>query len=284
MNKFLMVILSATVLSFCGCSGKSTEAVASTQGLEGQEISTYLLGDYVDVKNAKSKLENAGFEIIASYSPVKKGTTLVFTNEALKAEGVKPGKAHAAVLRLFIDEKEKKISFTNPVYFGKAFMQDKYEHAVFNAQFEAINSAFPGLKNSADKMKYDDLAGYHFMVGMPYYDDVDELGEGATAELLEKAKNFKKGKLIIFELKLSDNCFLVGYDLSKRTKKFVEKIGRANGAILPYTIAIEDGKATSMEAKYYIALSYPLLTMTEFTTIATVPGAVAKELEKPFKK
>jgi hypothetical protein len=38
-----------------------------------------------------------------------------------------------------------------------------------------------------------------------------------------------------------------------------------------------------MDAKYYIALSYPLLTMTEFTTIATVPGAISKELAKPFK-
>jgi len=57
---------------------------------------------------------------------------LVFTNAALKAEAAKPGRAYATVSRLFIDEKEKMISFTNPVYFGKAFMQDDYNHAVFN--------------------------------------------------------------------------------------------------------------------------------------------------------
>jgi hypothetical protein len=121
------------------------------------------------------------------------------------------------------------------------------------------------------------------MMGMPYYSDVDELGEGSTAELLAKAQNYKDGKLLIFTLKLSDDSYLLGYDLDKRTKKFVEKIGRANAAVLPYCISIGNGAANSMEAKYYLAVSYPLLTMSEFTTIATVPGAITKDLTKPFK-
>lgn len=118
---------------------------------------------------------------------------------------------------------------------------------------------------------------------MPYYEDHDELGEGSNADLLSKAKAYKKGKSFLFELKLSDKSTLVGYDLAKRTKKFVKKIGRVNSAILPYCISIENGKATSLEAKYYLAVSYPLLTMGEFTTIATVPGAIKKDLSKPFR-
>jgi len=38
-----------------------------------------------------------------------------------------------------------------------------------------------------------------------------------------------------------------------------------------------------LNAKYYIAISYPLLTMTEFMGIATVPDAVTKSLQKIFK-
>ena len=87
-----------------------------------EEVSAYLQGSYIDVDTAKQKLTDAGFEVIASYAPVKKGTTLVFTNNALKTEGAKPRRAHAAILRMFVDEKEKAISITNPVYFGKAFM------------------------------------------------------------------------------------------------------------------------------------------------------------------
>ncbi len=281
MKKLLASIVAVTLLVLTGCSASGPEAPKT--GLEGKEISAYLQGSYIDAKEAQSKLENAGFEVLATYKPVKKGTTIVFTNEALKAEAAKPGRAHMAVLRLFVDKKEQTISFTNPVYFGKAFMQAQYNHAVFNTQKEAISKEFTGLKDSKDKLEFDDLSGFNFMMGMPYYSDVDELGLGTNEELLAKAKAYKKGKLLIFELKLSDTSTLLGYDLGKRTKKFVKKIGRANATVLPYCISIENGKASSLEAKYYLAVSYPLLTMGEFMTISTVPGAIAKDLAKPFK-
>jgi hypothetical protein len=274
MFKKLMLIVAALFVSVVVNAGET--------GLEGKEISAYLKGAYVDVESAKTKLVEAGFEVIASYEPVKKGTTLVFTNSALKTEAAKPTRAHAAVLRLFIDEQEKSISLTNPVYFGKAFMQDDYNHAVFNAQLEAINGAFAGLSGSDDKLKFNDLAGYHFMMGMPYYEDSDELSSGSNDDLLSKAKGYKNGKELIFELKLSEKSTLLGYELGEKTKKFVKKIGRANAAVLPYCIAVEDGKASALAAKYYLAVSYPLLSMSEFMTIAPVPGAIAKDLAKPF--
>ena len=248
-----------------------------------KDVSAYLVGSHVSVDSAKEKLTANGFEVLSEYASVKKGTTIVFTNDDLKAQGAKPGRAHAAILRMFIDDKEKKISITNPLYFGRAFMQDGYDAKVFQAQFETINKAFSGLKGSVDVLNSAALSSFQFMVGMPQYQDSDSLGKGSNEDLLAKAKSYKKGKQFLFELKLSDSSTLVGYDLAKRTKKFIKKIGRANAAILPYCISIENGKATSLEAKFYIALSYPLLTMTEFTTIATVPGAIKKDLAKPFK-
>ena len=251
--------------------------------LSAKDISAYLIGSHESVQTVTNKLKKAGFEVLAEYESVRNGVTVVFTNEDLKSIASKKKRAHAAILRVFVDNQEKRISITNPVYFGRAFMQNDYNTKVFKSQLEVLKSIFHNLKDSADKMDEDDLSGYHFMVGMPYYEDVDELGKGSTKELLEKAKSYKKGKHLLFSLKLSDNSYLLGYDLSSRTKKFVKKIGRANAAVLPYCISIEDGLASSMEAKYYLALSYPLLTMSEFTTIATVPGAIAKELAKPFK-
>lgn len=248
-----------------------------------KDISAYLTGSHVSVEAAKEKLAGAGFEVVTEYASVKDGITVVFTNAALKTEASKPKRAHAAVLRLFVDNKEKMISITNPVYFGRAFMQDDYSSDVFEAQLASINKAFPGLTGSADKLEDDDISGYHFMMGMPYYEDVDELAEGTTAELLAKATAYKDGKLLLFSIKLTDDSYLLGYDLGKRTKKFVKKIGRANAAVLPYCISIEKGLASSLEAKYYLAVSYPLLSMGEFTTISTVPGAIKKDLEKPFK-
>ncbi|MBL1244713.1 MAG: hypothetical protein COA39_010055 [Sulfurimonas sp.] len=255
----------------------------NVSSIHAKDISTYLIGEYVDVASAKEKLLKAGFEVIAEYKSVKDGITIIFTNEALKLEASKPKRANAAILRLFIDNKEKMISFTNPIYFGKAFMQDEYNAKVYEEALASISSSFTSLKDSVDKLDEDDIEAYHFMIGMPYYEDVDELGKDSTSELLVKVQNYKKGKFVLFTLKLSNDSYLVGYDLSKRTKKFVKKIGRANGAVLPYVISIENGLASSLEAKYYLAVSYPLLTMTEFTTIATIPGAIKKDLSKPFK-
>jgi len=282
MRKLFTFIASVALLSFVGCSSATT-AVADNNPYIGKDISTYLIGEHISVSDAKAKLTAAGFEIVTTYEPVKKGTTIVFTNDALKAEGAKPGRAFAAVLRLFVDDKEKMISITNPVYFGKAFMQDDFNYDIFATQLASINTAFPALKDSTDKFGYDKLAGFHFMMGMPYYEEPDLLAEAANDVLLAKANKYKKGKLKLFELKLSDNSTLLGYELSKRTNKFVEKVGRANAAILPWCVSIENAKATALNAKYYIAISYPLLDMGQFMGIATVPGAITKELEKPFK-
>jgi hypothetical protein len=269
MKKTLLTITLSLFLGF-------TNAIAS-------DISTYLLGKYVDSKVATSQLKDAGYEVLTNYSSVKDGTTIVFTNEALKKEASKPNRANAAVLRLFIDDREKTISLTNPIYFGKAFMQDEYNEKVFTEQLATLNAIFGPFKGSVDILDEDDISDYHFMMGMPYYEDTDELGEGTTAELLKKVQEYKKGEFVLFTLKLSDDSYLVGYDLAKDTKEFVKKIGRANAAVLPYCISIANGKATSLEAKYYLAVSYPLLSMGEFTTIATVPGAIKKDLAQPFE-
>ncbi len=247
------------------------------------EVSAYLVGEHIEVEVAKSKLENAGYEVIASYSPVKDGTTLIFTNSALKAQGAKSKRAHVAILRMFIDDKERRVSITNPIYFGRAFMQDWYKKDIFADQYAKINDAFSGLKGSEDSLEFEDLADFHFMMGMPYYEDPDELAEGNHKDLLSKARKYKNGKLLIFELKLSEKSTLLGYEIGQRTKKFIKKIGRANAAVLPYCISIEDGMATSLSAKFYLAVSYPQLSMSEFMTISTVPGAIEKDLKKAFK-
>ena len=257
--------------------------LVGANSLVADDISAYMTGSHVDAKSAEAKLKDAGFEVLANYSPVDEGSTIVFTNSALKAEASKEGRAHAAVMRLFIDDKEKMISFTNPIYFGKAFMQDDYNNDVFSAVKNSINSVFAGLTPSKDKLDADDISGFHFTFGMPYYEDPDELGDGSNSELIAKAKGYESGKNLVFELKLSDNSTLLGYELGSETKKFVKKTGRANAAVLPYCISIEDGKATSLAAKYYLAVSYPQLTMGEFMTIANVPGAIESDLKKPFK-
>ena len=257
---------------------------AITQSVVADDISAYLQGKYIGTASAKEKLRGAGYEVIAEYASVKDGTTLVFTDKALKHEASKPKRAHAAVLRMFVDKQEQKISITNPVYFGKAYMQDDYSAKIFEAELANIKKTFAGLKGSKDMLDADDIGDYHFMMGMPYYEDPDELAEGKTTDLLKKVQSYNGGKNVVFTLKLNDDSYLVGYDLSAETKQFVEKIGRVNASVLPYAISIENGVATSLDAKYYLAICYPLLSMGQFTTISSVPGEIKDDLSKPFEK
>lgn len=254
---------------------------ASASTVSAEDVSAYLVGEHMDAKSARKALKSIGYKILATYDSVKDGQTIVFTNDTLITQAAKEKRAHAAVLRLFVDNQEKMISITNPVYFGRAFMQDDYNENVFNAELEKISGAFPGLNGSKDALEDGDISGFHFMMGMPYYEDEDTLAKGSNSELLSKVK--ANADNVIFELKVSDNSTLIGYKLSDVTRGFVSTIGRANAAVLPYCISIEDGKATALAAKYYLAISYPKLTMGEFMTISDVPGQIFEDLEKPFK-
>ncbi len=248
-----------------------------------KEVSTYLIGAYVDVQMAATKLVKAGFEVLARYPSHEHGTTLVFTNAMMKAQANKPGRGFAAVLRLYVDEKRKRISITNPKYFFKAFLQDEYSQNNADAVLTALNCEFVDLKESTDEWLFSALPQYQFMMGMAHYQDMLSLAKGENSDLVEKARNYQHGRDVIFELKLDDNRYLLGYELAEKTKAFLDKTGTQNGAILPYTVLIEEGTAKALDAKYYIALSYPLLDLSRFATILATPRAIKKDLRKPFK-
>ncbi len=287
MRKWLGLLAAVAVVSFTGVEVQAAEAAqasafdaTSLAKPEGKDVSTYLRGAYIDEATAKSKLQAAGYTIVGEYNVLKSGTTILFTDDALKAEAAKPNRGFAALERLYIDDVNKQITITNPIYFGKAYMQDDYNNAVFYKELQTLVAAFGELKASVDKLEFDDLSGYHFMFGMPYYTDMLEVGEGSHAELVAKAKASKE---FLFELKLSENATLVGIELDKRTTKFPKKIGLQNGLVLPYMVLIEGDKAKALHGKFYIALSYPLLTMGEFMHIASIPGAIDTDLQRAFK-
>jgi hypothetical protein len=184
-------------------------------------------------------------------------------------------------LRLLIDRKNKQISVVNPLYVGKAFKQDDFDHGAAESLLVSLRKAFPGLKNSDDLLKFQLLPKYHFMEAMPYYQDMVVVAKGDN--LLQKAKERNGGKDIIFVQPISKDRTLIGVRLGKRTSKFIKKIGVKNAALLPYPILIENGEAKILDPKYYIAVMYPMLKMSEFMTISTVPGAIQLDCENLFR-
>jgi uncharacterized protein (DUF302 family) len=244
-------------------------------------ISAYLRGKFMEVKEVEEKLKDAGFTVLTSAPVNKKGTliSVVFTDKALLSMASKPNRGFMATLRVLVDTKEKTISITNPLYMTKGFLQGDYDEKAAKKLLVQIIETFPTLQNSKDVLKFQLLPKYQFMNGMPHYEDMIEVA--VADDLLERIKDNKK---VVFTQKLENGAVLIGIKLGKRTRKFTKRIGRNNAAMLPYPILIQDGKAKILDPKYYISYMYPLLKMTEFMTIATVPDAMVKDCERVFRK
>jgi len=243
-------------------------------------VSAYIRGKYIDVKEAEERLKKAGFTILGEIKLDKKGNlvSIVFTDKELTKMASRKNRGFAASLRLLVDKKDNHISITNPIYIAKAFMQDQYDEKVAKATLKKITDNFDNLLNSKDKLKFQLLPKYQFMHGMPHYEDMVVVARGN--DLLSKIKNNKQ---VLFVQKLDNGATLVGVALGRRTGKFIGRIGTNNAALLPYPVLIENGEAKIMEPKYYISVMYPLLQMSEFMTIATVPGAIIRDCGKVFK-
>jgi len=244
------------------------------------KISAYLRGKFMDVSAAQAKLKEAGFTIVTSTPVDKKGNliSIVFTDKEMVAMASKTNRGFAASLRLLVNKKDNHISITNPLYMAKAFMQKDFDEKIAKDTLAKITSVFTGLLNSKDTLKFQLLPKYQFMHGMPHYEDMTVVARGG--DLLAK---IKKSKKVVFEQKLENGSTLIGIKLGKRTNKFTSRIGTNNAGLLPYPILIEDGEAKILDPKYYISVMYPLLQMSEFMTIATVPGAIVKDCEKALR-
>ena len=95
---------------------------------------------------------------------------------------------------------------------------------------------------------------------MAHVEDTIQVAQGEDLET-----KLKENKYVAYSLKLPNGSTLVGHNLRSRTNKFLLKIDAAHDAlILPYRSMIKDGKTVMLDPKYYLAVSLPLLSMTEF--------------------
>jgi hypothetical protein len=243
--------------------------------LQAKDISAYYDAPYASAKTVKTKLGKAGFKVLTTYSPANKDylKVIVFTNKKLQSIASKKHRAFAAVQRVMVDSKTKTVRVTNTEYWLRAFMQKDFKAGSCKDVKASIGKALGKLTATKDVLDSGDIAGYHYAFSMPYYEDMLELKAGKTTV------NPKKK---LFELKLANGATLVGVKLSS-TEKFIETIGEDKALALPYTILIEDGKAYALHAKYYLAVSYPLLTLGQFMKISSTPDAIESKLKKSLK-
>ncbi len=252
-----------------------TLLLLSAVSLQAQKISAYFNAPYADTKTVKSNLKKAGFKVLATYHPAGHSdlNVIVITNNKLKSLASKPKRGFAAIQRVMVDDSKKTVLATNPKYWLKAFMQKDFQPGSAKPIKASLSKALGTLTPTKDKLPAGKLSKYHFMLSMPYYEDMLEFG----------AKSGVKAKKKVFELKLANGSKLIGVNMGKTGESFVNKIGTDKAILLPYTVLIEDGKAYALHPKYYLAISYPLLSMGQFMKISSAPDTIERKLKKALK-
>jgi hypothetical protein len=241
-----------------------------------KQMSAYYAAQPQRLDALKAHLEKNGFEILSQIEPIKGHIVLTITNSQLQATNT-----FLATLNVHLNGTDE-IRVQNPSYFAKAYLQEKYTYGAFADTLKSLQSALGDLYAVNDTFETAELPEYQFMMGMPHFDDVIEVAEGK--DLLGIVTGKKAEKYIAYALKLPNGSTLVGHKLRKRTNTFLAKIdAQRNSNILPYQSLIKDGKAVILDPKYYLALSLPLLTMSDFMKIASAPGEIEKDIQRAYK-
>lgn len=242
-------------------------------------------------------LVEAGLEILGEYSPYPDGSARVIgvTNEALKkAATIHVTGGFGAVMRVAITNNNGviEVSYTNPSYLGHAYRIGDLDQIdrVLSRALEGRNSF------GAEGFSAEQLANYHYMAFMPYFDDQKELGSFASYEeaitKLDQALAHPDSDLRqVWKVNLPNEQTLYGVQLHggewqgqmKNVMAMIDVSSPKSTAALPWELLVSGDTIYYLPGKYRIALMFPDLSMGQFMKISHIPGMMersAKELMK----
>jgi len=293
-NKFSLTMINKISLLFL-------VFIISPNTYAQEEISSYyqIASLQTTINEASAKvsvaLESKGFEVIGQYAPGENKTlyVIVFTRDDLQQVTLMVDErgALASVLKVGFVLKEEKIivSVLNPEYIFLAYLRDEYEQ--HKSVLEKVNTdVFSALSViGSDKipfggtLDYTKLKKYHYMFGMPYFDDPVSLNEFSSFnEGIERIRNnlskekgsTKKVYEVIFKDKEVAIFGVALLDPEDGEGHFLQIIGEDHVAAMPYEIIVEGTEATMLHGRFRLALHWPELTMGRFTKIMSTPGNV----------
>jgi hypothetical protein len=232
-----------------------------------QSVPTYLIGTSASLGDVQSKLKANGFEVLATNNNV-----VTITNAELKKTNT-----YLATLQVYVGASDVRVQ--NPEYFGLAYLGDKYQKGQFSSTVDALTKSLGALKGSVEKLKANDLPDYHFMMGMPYFDDPITVAK--KPKIYESVAGNDK---ILYSVTLPNGMLLVGHKLSKNTSEFLKTLKQTdNSQILPYEALVYSNKVNIMNPKFYLALSLPQLSLGEFMKISEIPDKIEEDIENAYK-
>jgi hypothetical protein len=262
MKKLLKLCMTIAVIL-------STHSFAVDFSSTPDKLSAHYVAAAQSTADVKSKLSANGFKILATTHPVSGHDVISITNDELQATNT-----YMAVINVAVNKGDVRVQ--NPSYLGAAYLGDKYKYGQFKATVNALEKALGSLKGAAQKTDFSDLGDYHFMFGMPRFNDTIKVKDGSG--LANKVKD------AAYKLTLPNGLVLVGHKLKAKTNKFLNTLSQEkNAQLLPYQSMVFGNAAMILSPKYYLALQLPLLSMGEFMQIASVPDQIEKDIKKAYK-
>ena len=278
--------------------------------LSGQQLKPYLLagsvegGDVGQISTeVREALKGSGFEILGSYSAVESSSRkLIAVSHPKLIQSVKKVggfTGFASVLRVAITKESSvvNISYTNPEYWGPAYFTQNFPkvEAAYKkvaADFKAALNIYGkseefGSKKGLSKSK---LMKYHYMMGMPYFDDNVKLASfadfnTACSRIDKNLKNSGASYVKVYEKMIPGTelkLYGVGLKGSKGETNFMPTIDTASPkhtAFLPYELLVYKNEVFMLHGRYRIALSFPDLTMGTFMKIVSTPGDIEEMMK-----
>ena len=241
-----------------------------------ETLPTYYTAAPQTVEAVRTSLEAHGFQTLSEEEVFPGKTVIAFTNTQLKESN-----SFLSVLHLLVNA-AKEVRVQNPSYFAAAFLQKKYHYGDFSKTLLDLNNALGGMFEGEEHYALSGLAGYQFMIGMPNLEDTIVIARGEA--LVEKIRDANASAYVSFALTLPDGAVLVGHKMQPKTYANLSKIkSEKNALIFPYEVMIGQGKAWMLSPKYYLALSLPQLSMTDFLQITSAPKEIEEDVRRAYR-
>ena len=249
----------------------------------------------------RSALEDAGFAWVGQYRPVPESLVMVFTrDDLLKAAAATERGGYAAAQRVSVTRTDEgtEVAFVNPQYLQHAYRVGAELDGVRGDLVRALGQDHD-CGADGEKMTADKLADYHYMVGMPRFDEPYELGaypshEAAVAAVEAGLARPDDGLTEVYRIDIpgkAQTVFGVGMratgeadeDIDEgRQMAVVDFEGCRKTAYFPYEVLVDGGDVEALHMRFRMAVHFPDLSMMGkhgFTKLMPFPGAIEDALK-----
>ena len=253
----------------------STKLFAINLSAAPKQISAHYIAPSQNIQLLIGKLQTNGFTVLATTKVLKEYNIITITNKELQRTN-----SYMATLQVNVNDKEIRVQ--NPSYLAAAYLGKHYRYGQFKETINALERVLGTLQDGLQKADFQALGSYRFMYGLPKKEDTIIIKRAAG--VLQKISRPSAKKHIAYTLTLPNGVTLVGHKLRAKTNKFLEILAQEkNAQILPYESMIIGDEVSIMSPKYYLALSFPELSLHEFMQIASVPDQIYRNIKRAYK-